>query len=325
MSYHFHIKSNKKITYRQLLENHYLPEGTQFTYEAELDDPIIEYNKFYITKLSSRGVVLSIDTNNDFDVEVNVGATKDDWALAIKITLALAEINDSTVYPEFNGEMSLTQFELEFGDDWIEQNKHLGLSSLLFTIKEYNSSFALNGCLRKYCIGEYVINELSKRTNNESELFDQLIEEVRKIQFLKHYDNEIEFLLYNKMDTPDGEKIISMLPPGYKVLIPPLDYIMLNYPNVGNKTIPFNEFISFVENHANRVDESQYILEAIDEKLYIEILNHFINLHKNQNKPVNQSVKIEPKNNKDTETVNKEFDKLLNQDTKNKKWWNFWK
>jgi hypothetical protein len=113
MSFHNYIKNNQRISFNQLLENKYLPKNTNISFGINPNDLLKGYSKLYIPILSSRGV--AITTNQEaYDVEVNIAATKDDWRLAVKISLALGEINDSLINPEFDSERSLKEFERKY-------------------------------------------------------------------------------------------------------------------------------------------------------------------------------------------------------------------
>ncbi|WP_431244965.1 hypothetical protein ACQ9BO_12635 [Flavobacterium sp. P21] len=66
---------------------------------------------------------------------------------------------------------------------------------------------AFMGPIRHYYVGKYIIDKLSTDSASQETLNDQLIEEVRKIQYLEDTEEGIEFPSVKIMDFPEeGEK-----------------------------------------------------------------------------------------------------------------------
>ncbi|KFF07121.1 hypothetical protein [Flavobacterium reichenbachii] len=276
MSFHIYIKNKQKIKYDQLLNNKHLPAETKISFGINPQEPLDGYSKFYLPKLSSRGV--AVTTNPDkYDVEVNVGATKDDWRLAVKISLALGEINDSTIEPEFDDEISLDKFEKNYNEKWIEEVKHLSMESFIHMIQETGGALTFMGCIRHYYAGDYIINKLSQNIHSPEMLNDRLIEEIRKIQYLEDQENDIEFPSVRIMDFPDEkeEKSITIFPANFKVLLPKADYIFLIKKNEAIVKVAFDDFIKYIAPKAKRVDEFQYIIYPVQENEHYQMLLHF--------------------------------------------------
>lgn len=319
MSFHIYIKNNQNISFKQLLENKYLPENTNISFGINANDLLNGYSKLYIPKLSSRGVAITTNPE-EYDVEVNVGATREDWRLAVKISLALGEINDSLINPEFDSEKSLEEFEREYNEEWIESVKHLSVSSFIQMIKEGKDVvMTFMGCIRHFYAGNYIVNTLSKDNVSEELLYDRLIEEIRKIQFIEDYEEEIEFPTVRLMDFPEGEKKLTIFPANYKVLLPNADYVILNKIGEAIAKVPYNDFIKYNSTKAKRVDELQYIIYPIEESEHYKMLLHFKSLEDVQN-VIQKSDDIKTKVESKTEVEINQIEKL-----ESKKWWEFWK
>jgi hypothetical protein len=321
MSYHIYIKNNQSISFNQLLESKYLPKNTNISFGVNPNELLKGYSKLYIPKLSSRGVAITTNTE-EYDVEVNVGATKDDWRLAVKISLALGEINDSLINPEFDSEKSLQEFERDYNEDWVESVKHLSMDSFIQMFKEGKTgggAMTFMGCIRHYYVGNYIINLFSKKDVPEEMFYDRLIEEIRKIQFIEDYEEEIEFPTVRIMDFPEGEKKLTIFPANFKVLLPNADYVILNKIGVAIAKIPYNDFINYISTKAKRVDELQYIIYPIEESEHYKMLLHFKALEEGQN-TINKIDTKETKEESKTEIESNQIEKL-----ESKKWWEFWK
>lgn len=316
MSFHIYIKNNQKITYKQLLESKFVPKNTSISFGVNPNDFINGYSKLYIPKLSSRGVAITT-TENEFDVEINVGATKEDWRLAAKISLALSELNNSLIKPEFDDAKTLEEFENEYDENWIESVKHLSMNSFIQMIKEgQDVILTFMGCIRHFYVRNYVINSISKDTISEASLYDRLIEEIRKIQYIEDYENDLEFPSIRIMDFPEGEKKVTIFLANFKVFIPKVDYVFLLKKGDANVKVAYADFIDFVSPKTKRIDELQYIIYPIDEIEHYKILMHFKLLDETKNLiPKNES-KITSKTELVTPTIEK---------TDAKKWWEFWK
>ncbi|WP_027382176.1 hypothetical protein [Epilithonimonas caeni] len=317
MSFHFKIKKKQNISFKQLLENKYLPENTNISFEANFNELLNGYSKLYISKLSSRGVAITT-TQNEFDVEVNVGATKEDWRLAVKISLALGELNDSLINPEFDDEKTLEQFENEYNEAWVESVKYHSMSIIIQMFKEDKTrggAMTFMGCIRHFYVGNYVIDTLSKDNESEELLYDRLIEEIRKIQFIEDYEDEIEFPSTRIMDFPEGEKKIAIFPANFKVLLPKVDYVFLMKKNEAIVQVAYDDFIKYISTQSKRVDELQYIIYAVDESKHYNMLLHFKSLEDKKNE-----IKIESKIETITKLPTNKIEKIGT-----KKWWKFWK
>jgi len=275
MSFHIYIKNKQIITHSQLLKNKHLPVDTKISFGIYPQELLDGYSKFYLPKLSSRGVAVTTSLDK-YDVEVNVGATKDDWRLAVKISLALGEINNSTIEPEFDDEISLDEFETNYNEKWIESIKHLSIESFIQVQKESGGALTFMGCVRHYYAGDYIIDTLSKNTDSQEMFNDKLIEEIRKIQHLEDYEDNIEFPSVRIMDFPnEGEKKLTIFPANFKVLLPKADYVILMKKGGEVAKIHFDNFIKHITPKAKRIDEFQYIIYPIEENEHYQMLMHF--------------------------------------------------
>jgi len=313
MSFNIYIKNNKSISYNELLENKYLPKSTNISFGVAPTEILDGYSKLYTPKLSSRGVAITTNQDN-YNVEVNVGATKDDWRLAVKISLALGDLNNSLISPEFDNELSISEFEEKYNEDWIEDIKYLGIDTFMYMIKEGTDVvLTLMGCIRHFYVGEYVINKLSA-DNPSSELFnDRLIEELRKIQYLEDYENEIEFPSVRIMDFPEeGEKKLTIFPADFKVLLPKADYVILNKIGEAMAKVPYKVFINHINSKAKRIDELQYVINPVNEIEHFKMILHFKELESSDQNIIHSEKEEKLEKEKQTEKIEP------------KKWWKFW-
>ncbi|MCD1116953.1 hypothetical protein [Chryseobacterium turcicum] len=239
--------------------------------------------------------------------------------MAVKISLALSELNNSVIKPELGNEKTFEEFERDYNEEWIESIKYLSMDTFIQMFKEGKTDggvMTFMGCIRDFYAGNYIIDTLSKGTISEEMFYDRLIEDIRKLQFIEDYEKEIEFPSVRIMDFPEGEKKIAIFPANYTVLLPKVDYVFLMKKNDTIAQVPYDDFIKYISKQAKRVDELQYIIHPINEIEHYKILLHFKTLENEKNiiqKGLNNETKKETK-----EEVNK-IEKL-----DSKKWWKFW-
>lgn len=296
MSFNFFIRNNTEFTYTQLISNHYVPKDTKL--QATNPDSLVDgYSKLYLPKSSSRGVALRVSPK-EYNIEINIGATKEDYLLAVKLSMAIAELNNSLIATEGKTEeLNLNQLEEEFNADWAESSRHLGIESSIDLLNQTNStSIALHGCIRPYYLGPYVIEKLNSGNPTREVFYDKLIEEIRHLQFIEDDDAQIKFPSVRIMDFPnEPDKKIAVIVPGYKLLIPVVDYLFLNKPNEMMAKVPHLDFIEYMNNKLKRIDELHYITEPISDDTFTEIISYFNSKEKENNQIIKQErQKYEP-------------------------------
>lgn len=289
MSFNFFIRNNTEFTYAQLLSNHYVPKDTKL--KAIDPDVIVDgYSKLYLPKSSSRGVALRVSPK-EYNVEINIGATKEDYLLAAKLSMAIAELNNSLIAPEYKiEELNLNQFEEKFNADWAESSRHLGIQSSIDLLNQTDStSMALPGCVRSYYLGPYVIEKLNSDNPTREGFYDKLIEEIRRLQFIEDDEAQIEFPSVRIMDFPnEPDKKIAVILPCFRLLIPAVDYLFLNKQGEMMAKVPYMDFINYMGDKLRRIDELQYITEPISDNTFIEIISYFNSKEKENNQIVKQ-------------------------------------
>lgn len=298
MSYHIYIKKNQTVTYKQVIESKALPSGVQVAFNDNLDLPLESYSKFYLTNKSTRGVALTV-SDNEYDVELNIGASKDDYLLAANISIALAEINNSLILPEFDYECSIDNFRRKYDESWADANKVLGIDALKTMVMQ-NGTMKLPCCVRPYYFGHYMIDKLSRSAGSEESFANSFIESIRQIQFIENLIPDLEIPTLLEGDFPEGVKQLIVILPEFKLLIQKCDYIILRI-DTQILRVEFDRFIAIASNRLERLDELQYILNPIDKDDFIKLIAQI-------NVPEETA----------TPSVSNENDSKRN-------WWQFWK
>ena len=273
MSYHFTIKNTRGLTYSQLLDSKYLPPQVRVSFDININDPIDGYSKFYIPDKSSRGVALTAN-EEVYDVEINVGASKDDYFLATRISLALGDLNSSLICPEDFDELAVQEIEQNYNEKWAENYRHLGIGAMKYLVEKEGSTFSLPGCIRNYYFGKLTLNKFCFDNPSEELFGDRLISEIKKLQFLEHVEKDLQVPTRMEMDVPEGVKTLIVIPPDYKFLLIKADFILLRASGELVK-VPYEEFAKYISADSIRVDEEQYIIQPINKIDYLEMIIFF--------------------------------------------------
>ncbi|WP_298903976.1 hypothetical protein [uncultured Psychroserpens sp.] len=294
MSYHIYTENNKELKLSDILQSEHLPTNVAIAF-GQLEDEIINgYSKLYIPHQSSRGVVITKD-DTEYDIELNIGSSKEDYHLASKIALALGTLNNSKISPEFDESLSLNEFEKKYDTAWAEESQSIGVSTLISIVKEKSPIVKINGCKRGYYFGENMINEFSIDNPDEKQFTERLVENIRRIQFIEDLNEDLNIPSLMEADFPEGVKTFIVVPPEFKLLLLKSDFIVLN-DNKNVLKVEANKFIDILNTKSmlERLDEEQYIMNPIKTSDYAELMALF-----NKEQP--------------------------QKEKKNKKSWKFWK
>jgi|ERR1043165_814725 hypothetical protein len=295
MSYHFTIKNNKSISGVQLLGSEFLPPLVKINPDHNLNEALSGFSKYYIPGKSSRGVALTVSAE-EYDLGINVGASKDDYFLATRMALALAEMNGSLVSPEDDEDLPIKDAALAYNEEWAMAHQYQGISTVRHIVGKDKSIVSLNGCIRNYHFGPYTLNLLETDSPTDEVFGDRLIEEIRKLQFIENHEAGLEIPTKMEGDFPEGVKTLIVVLPGVKLLLIKADFVVLRHGNDVVK-IPYADLIEHQSDKLIRLDEEQYILLPIGITDYTEMFNMFTLTHG-----------VKPGNNNTS-----------------KKWWQFWK
>ena len=295
MSYHIYIENNKELKLVDILESNYLPENVHIAFGKDKNEIIKEYSKLYLPLKSLRGVVIT-KNNDEYDVELNTGASTEDYYLAAKIALALSVLNASKITPEFDDSLSFDEFEKKYDMKWAEESQALGINALRYLVNENASTVQLNGCKRAYYFGKTKLQELSIGNPSEKVFAERVIESIRHIQFIEETDTSVNVPTLMEADFPEGVQTLNAVVPGFRLLLIKSDLIILRDEKNVLK-VSSNDFLDHisVKNKLTKVDEAQYILEPIYASEYSKLMDFFAKKEQ------------------------------IQQGGKTKSWWKFWK
>ncbi|QEM13034.1 hypothetical protein [Mucilaginibacter rubeus] len=308
MSYHIIVNKNQNVTYGQLLKNRFVRDDVCISRKVEAAAIVVGYSKFYLHNESSRGVALTVN-DEVYDVELNICASAADYMLAAKLALAIAEINNATISPEFDDELSLDEFEARYDARWAHSSRLNGADSLKFLLQE-SDEVKLPGCVRPFYFGNYVLDKISQDQPNEEQFADRVIDEIKNIQFIEHTVEGLEVPTLIDGSFPEGVQTVQVILPEYRLLLQKSDWVILK---VGSEILKVDreQFMRHPSLELTRLDESQYVLQPIEMKLYLEIVKHFSLLESPPDEvmPVGQKL----------------IETNVQTTAANGKWWQFWK
>jgi len=299
MSYLINIKNNREITVGQLLESRFVPEDTCLSGGGSRELPLENFSRLYLLNESSRGVVLTI-TEEEYIVELNIGASAADYLLAARLAMAIAEINQAVIFPDFDDELSLNEFESKYDENWAHLSRLSGVDSFLKHLVQKSGTVKLPGCIRGFYFGSYMLDKLCYDNPNEELFTDRVIEEIKKVQFIEQQVENLEVPTLMDANFPDGVKTVLVILPGYKLLVQKSDYIILRAGGKISK-IDYEKFINYELLSLDRLDEEQYILQPIQNEVYMSMMDFFLEI---SDKPIETEPEVQHPANR---------------------WWQFWK
>ena len=229
--------------------------------------------------------------------------------LAAKLAMAIAHINNATISPEFDDEIPLDKFAVQYNIDWAQSSRLNGAYSLKFLLQQHNE-IQLPGCVRPFYFGNYVLDKISQDQPNEEQFADRIIDEIKKVQFIEQAIDGLEVPTLMDANFPEGVQTVQVILPGYKLLLQKSDWVILK---VGKEifNVDHQKFIRHPSLLLTRLDEAQYILQPIEKEVYLDIVKQFSldESRSDEVKPIEQKFpKTEPKAN-----------------VTNSKWSKFWK
>ena len=132
MSFYLSIKTNKHLTYKELMSNLAF-QNVEVSEPDELSEPIdSNICKVFIPHESTRGVILYY-SNAEYVVGINVLSSETDFRLALNIAETISIMTHSDIIPEDSEtSMGLKMFKTHYNEEWIDKEKLLGV---LFVIR----------------------------------------------------------------------------------------------------------------------------------------------------------------------------------------------
>lgn len=275
MSYHIYVKNIVDISFSEFLANTYLPKDIAIV-GTDIDSAALPaYSKFYIPQKSSRGVTVTKDFD-EYDIQLNTGASEADYYVASRIALALSELNNSDITPEFDDAMSPERFEEKYNQRWAKESELLNLHMVIHMINENGATVQLSGCKRAFYLGQKMLHRFKSNYTTEDEICKAIVEHIIQLQFIEDLHEDIHVPTLMEADFSEGTKTFIVIAPNTKSLIIKADFIILRAEENIVK-ITFEDFISAVKpkNKLRRVDEEQFVMQTLDDGEYDAIVLQF--------------------------------------------------
>ncbi|MEM6721639.1 MAG: hypothetical protein AAF611_20090 [Bacteroidota bacterium] len=276
MSFHIYVQNNTALKISDVLENSYLPKDAVIAYGKDAHESIGGYTKLYLPLKSSRGVVIAT-YEEEYDVQINTGGSEADYYLATRIALALSMLNNSTIIPEFDYDLTAEEFEKKYDHTWAKESETLGMSALTYMITKEGSTVQLGGCKRAFYVGQKMLDRLatSNRTS-EKEMSEFIVSNMIQLQFIEDLHEDIEVPTLMEGDFPEGTKSFIFIASNFQLLLTKADLIMLREEENMVK-VPYQELISTLQEKGKlrRVDEEQFVMQPLKSEEYKELMQQF--------------------------------------------------
>ncbi|PTX59285.1 hypothetical protein C8N46_110122 [Kordia periserrulae] len=277
MSFHFYVKNNTPVTFSQVLTNKYVPKQVAIAYEKEKNEIIQGFSKLYIPLESSRGVVITKD-DDEYDIELNTGASETDYYLATRVALALGELNNSDITDELGEIFSADGLQEEYTKKWAQEIESYGINALIHIIQEHSSSVQLNGCKRAYYFGEKMLQKLTNEQHlTEAEIAKNIVEDIKQLQFIEDIQKDIHVPTLMEADFIEGTQSFISVAPNFRLLLIKADCIILRNDEHLAK-FDYEDFIELpkIKEKLHPIDEEQFIMESLSNHEYQKIIKQYI-------------------------------------------------
>ncbi len=267
MSFYHRIKTNKQLTYKELMSNLAF-QNVELSEPDELSEPIdSNICKVFIPHESTRGVILYY-SNAEYVVGINVLSSETDFRLALNIAETISIMTHSDIIPEDSEtSMGLKMFKTHYNEEWIDKEKLLGVPLLLDNIGQKGQIVAIDCCYMTYFIGPKIHASLDK--SSVQAYYNSLVEKICKTQFFDQNKYTMPHVMQVKYKETGAVKDIIVLYPNGEQFLPKSDILVIEYENEYIE-LPYDKISHIANVHFHRIDEEQYVVDSLTKEEFIK-------------------------------------------------------
>lgn len=144
---------------------------------------------------------LEVDFSNEvLQIRIFAASSPDDYRLALRLVEAAATLHDVNIEPEDNDEMTLTEFQQAYGEEWLKEHCKSCLSAVLQSYtRNPESSIKISGVGRAMELGKRVFTQLTK---DKSRVAQEFFARMKKLNYFENEDvyQATIVMLGNKQD-----------------------------------------------------------------------------------------------------------------------------
>lgn len=187
VGYSFYINNVKDLSLEDVINQSKLV-GLSFL--QEYDEPSKgfwpqNFAYVYIKEKTVRALETKID-NHRMHIRIFAGSSPNDYQLAIKLTMAIAEISHGKISPENQGELSLQKFRETYNISWVKEHCRSMVSMLLSQqIKNPTSISQISGVGKAFKIGPNLMADLRK---DKFGLINGFFSRLKRLNYLAQED-----------------------------------------------------------------------------------------------------------------------------------------
>ena len=267
MSFYLRIKTNKQLTYKELISNLAF-QNVELSEPDELNEPIdSNICKVFMPHESTRGVILYY-SNAEYVVGINILSSETDFRLALNIAETISIMTHSDINTEDSEtSMDLKMFKTHYNEEWIDKEKLLGVPSLLYNIGQKGQIVAIDCCYMTYLIGPKIHASLDK--SSVQAYYNSLVENFCKTQFFDQNKYRMPRVMQVKYNKTEAVKHIIVLYSNGEQFLPKSDILVLEYENEFID-LPYDKISHIANAHFHRIDEEQYVVDSLTKEEFIK-------------------------------------------------------
>ncbi len=314
MSFSFQIKSKQYINYKTLSKELGI-DCIEYTNNSIDSEEKITKTTLFIANESVRGVFVEYK-DDVYSVKIRIISSEDDIKLAIQTTQCIAKITESLITPEDSAkQFSIEEIDEVYNSTWIDNIKTFGIKQIKEKLGSKTGTFAFWVCYMNYFIGRKIHKKLDA-TSVESYYYS-LLDLIRNTQFFDRSKYVIpKIQTFQDKKTGHVKEVVTFYSHGNQFLTIADTIIFLDLKNNTYSEIPYTMMSKIKNEKIKLIDEFQYIIEELREEDYEKILNSVRKIGNYLNR---KNIAIESK------TSNKAKEPLAQKESKNVRWWEFWK
>ncbi|PWK47386.1 DUF4299 family protein [Pleionea mediterranea] len=186
MSFTFAINDVNSLSFKRLIEVLGINDLQFVDSHKKPENDLWPDGFTYVFRNKQSARPLEVDYENKrVGVRVFTGSSVEDHQLAIDLTKAIAKLNNSSITPEDNEKLSLTEFSSEYGSEWAKESAYRSVESIISFQQKKNQACMINGVYSEMEVGDRLVKQLM---SDKESMHQEFFERLKKLNYLSDDD-----------------------------------------------------------------------------------------------------------------------------------------
>jgi hypothetical protein len=201
---------------------------------------------------STRGVYLSY-VDGQIEVKTNAFCSQEDYQLALRLTVVVAEETGSLPRGEYSGATSANELLISHNEEWIEAQQNSALRTTKVLVKE-RGPMSMPGPFRACYIGPRILEQVGHL--NDAEAIEEILNIMRRVQWI----HTAGYKAASDLLIGDTKQHLAIWFPMERMFLPKVQWI-----NIADTepliVIPFERLPDVLGKPLTLIDEHQPVIE----------------------------------------------------------------